>query len=93
MCEGTPIRCTKLAEVHSGLSEAKLAIWSAPHLARIVIILAIVLPEANLADLEPAALRKREIPATRARVLPAGHRRLHDGAAIKALRVLVEPAL
>jgi len=52
-------RCAKLLIVDSGLCEAEVAIGAAKYLVSIGVILAIILPEANGADLVSPALVER----------------------------------
>jgi hypothetical protein len=73
-------------EVLAGLRERQPLVRPAPHLVGVVVVLAIVLPETDSADVKTAARIERQVPAARARVRAAArrlvdvHKRLQDHA-------------
>jgi hypothetical protein len=50
--------------VLSGLSEAQIMIWSAPHRVRVIFVLAVILPEANGANIVPTPFPQSQKAAT-----------------------------
>jgi hypothetical protein len=58
----------ELREVSPSLRKAQLVVRSAANFISIVVVLSVVLPEADRTDLEPASCRKAEETATRTRI-------------------------
>jgi hypothetical protein len=68
------IASTKSSEVQSGLRKTEFVIWSTANFIRIVVVLAIVLPKTNGANIITASVIKRAKPATWAGVFLVGYR-------------------
>ena len=84
-----PKRC----EVGAGLLEAQYAVWSATNPFRILIVLTIVLPETDGADLVPASFVEGEAVTTRAPETEPGLRRMHDRIGGEFAAVVFKPLL
>ncbi|GAB3816635.1 hypothetical protein GCM10027605_66000 [Micromonospora zhanjiangensis] len=57
-------------EVLTSVEQAQTPVRSAAHPSRVVVVLPVVLPEADRADAVAASLVQRQIPTTRTRVRP-----------------------
>jgi hypothetical protein len=62
---------TERSKITTRLNEAEIAVRAAAHLAGVLIILAVVLPETNMTNVEAAALAQRAIPAAWATIRSA----------------------
>ena len=81
------------SEVGSGPIEAQLSVWPARYIRCVVIVLAVILPEANGADLESTPHLQSEEPAARTGESTAGLGWSVDGVLVELVTVLLKPPL
>ncbi|MGC4068452.1 MAG: hypothetical protein QM784_28160 [Polyangiaceae bacterium] len=75
----TPLACTQCREVRSGLCERQTAIGALTNNMQLNLVLAVILPEADRADLVRAPLVKRQVATTGAGVSLSVDMRKTDG--------------
>lgn len=85
------IACTEGSVVPSRLVQAERTVRPASDERGVMIVLPVVLPEANRTDLEPATLVESEVAATRTCESPSRFRRSHDRTLVELPTVVVEP--
>jgi len=82
---------SEFSEVGSGLGEAQRAIWSAPNRVGIGIILTIILPKANRADVEPTSFCQGLVSAAGTAIHDAVLRGPYGRLRLKPVAVLLKP--
>ncbi len=87
------VACAEGSVVPACVVQAHRSIRTTPNPVGVMVVLAVVFPEADGTDLVSAPLVEREAPATRARVSNARLRAPHHGVRTEFSDVVLEPAL
>ena len=66
--DGTTVARAKLSKVLAGLTQTQISIRAATNLVGVVVVLTVILPKANRANLVASPLRQRPAPAARAAI-------------------------